>query len=173
MKNVMKLVLAAAFVLGGTTVMAQQIKLGYVNSQELFAAMPERDSAFVKLEAYATELQDQLDLIRVELNTKFQDYQKNMSTYTDGVRNMRESEIQSISTRLQESQQMAEEEIQRAQGELLTPVFDKLNAAIEKVSKDNGLTAVFDVAAGAMIYHDTNTMVDMLPLVKRELGIAN
>lgn len=171
MKNVMRLVLLTLFAVVGSTVMAQQVKLGYINSQELFVAMPERQAAIEKIEAYATELQDQLDLIQVEMNTKFQEYQKNLSTYTDAIKTMKENELNSISTRLQESQQVAEQDLQRMQNELMSPIFDQLTEAIKKVAKENNITAVFDLAAGAMLYYDESTMVDMLPLAKRSLGI--
>ncbi|MFQ9504142.1 MAG: hypothetical protein ACLR1G_09660 [Alistipes indistinctus] len=47
MKNLVKLTLLAALLLCGSTTYAQ--KFGYVNSQELITAMPERDSALSKL----------------------------------------------------------------------------------------------------------------------------
>ena len=171
MKNGLKLVLVAFLTIVGSAAMAQQVKLGYINSQELFQAMPERDSAFTKLNAYAAELEGQLEMIQVELNNKLQDYQKNAATFTDAIRTMKEKELQDLNARLQQSNQIAQEDLENQQAVLLGPVFEKMNAAIEKTAQANSITAVFDVAAGAMIYHDKNAMVDMLPLVKRELGI--
>ena len=153
--------------------MAQQVKLGYINSQELFVAMPERETAIEQLQGYVAELENQLELIQVELNNKMQEYTKNLATYTDAIRTMKENEINGLNARLQESNQIAEQELQRLQAELLSPVFEKLNEAVEKVAKDNGITVVFDTAAGSMLYHDVSTMIDVLPLAKAELGIAN
>lgn len=173
MKNVMKLVLLAIFALGGTAVMAQQVKLGYINSQELLAAMPERDSAITKIQSYAAELESQLEVIQVELNNKMQDYNKNFATYTDAIKAMKESELQSLNQRLQESNQIAQQDLERMQTELFNPVLEKLYDAIDKAAKSNGITAVFDTANGAMLYHDESTMVNVMPLAKKELGIAN
>lgn len=172
MKNALKLLLLALVVMSGTaTVKAQQIKLGYISSQELIVAMPERDSAQTKFEAYALELQDQLELLQVEFNTKYQKFQKEVNTYSEAIREMKAKELNELNTRMQESQQVAEQDLQRMQGELYSPIFEKADEAIKKVAKDNSITAVFESAQGAMLYFDENVMIDLLPLVKRELGI--
>ena len=54
---------------------------------------------------------------------------------------------------------------------LLKPVMEKAQAAITKVAKEQGLTAVFDLAAGGIAYYNESQMVNMLPLVKQSLGI--
>ncbi len=148
-----------------------QVKLGFINSGSLFEVMPERDSAIVKLEAYAADLQEQLDVMQVELHTKFQEYQKNSTTYSDALRSSKEAELQGISQRIEQDRQLFQQDFNNMQQSLMDPVVEKMRAAIEKVSKENGMTAVFDLAAESMLYHDTATMIDMLPLVKAELGI--
>ena len=172
MKNALKIILLALVVVSATaTVKAQQIKLGYISSQDLIMAMPERDSAQVKFEAYALELQDQLELLQVEFNTKYQKFQKEVNTYSEAIREMKAKELNDLNTRMQESQQVAEQDLQRMQGDLYTPIFEKADEAIKKVAKANGITAVFEASQGAMLYFDENTMIDLLPLVKKELGI--
>ncbi|MFC2096669.1 OmpH family outer membrane protein [Bacteroidota bacterium] len=48
--------------------------------------------------------------------------------------------------------------------------MDKAQAAIEKVAKANGFTYVFDLGAGGLLYFSDQS-IDILPLVKKELGI--
>lgn len=173
MKSLFKIILLAGLILSGTTLMGQQIKLGYINSQELIQLMPESDSAQVKLEAYTRELSDQLEALQVELNNKFQKYQKEVSTYTEAIRGMKEKELNDLNARIQESRQVAEQDLQKMQIDLMTPIFDKADTAIKKVAAANTITAVFDTAQGSLLYFDENTMVNMLPLVKTELNIKN
>ncbi|MDR0953930.1 MAG: OmpH family outer membrane protein [Rikenellaceae bacterium] len=172
MKNVMKWVLIACFAIGGSTaVLGQQLKLGYINANELFSIMPEQAAARAKLDTLGAELQDQLELLQVEYNTKVQDYVKVATTLSDSARALKDKELQDINQRIQESQQMAQEEFTAMQNSLFTPVVEKMQATIDKVAQDNGMTAVFDLSVGSLIYQDTTTMIDMLPLVKAELGI--
>ena len=170
MKNVLKWALLAGMLLAGTAAMGQ-VKLGFIDSGELFQAMPERDSADVKMQAFAAELQEQLEVMQVELNNKVQEYLKMATTVNETVRASKENELDGLRTRLAETQQLFQQDYNNMQQTLVNPILEKMNAAIEKVSKANGMTAVLDLAAQAMVYHDTATMTDLLPLVKAELGI--
>jgi len=53
----------------------------------------------------------------------------------------------------------------------MKPIVDKANAAISKVAKANGFVYVFDVSTGAVAYFSDQS-IDVLPLVKKELGIV-
>ena len=46
----------------------------------------------------------------------------------------------------------------------------KAQNAIEAVAKANGFTYIFDISAGGIVYFSDNS-IDVLPLVKKELGI--
>ena len=61
-------------------------------------------------------------------------------------------------------------QLQQKEAELFQPVMEKAQAAIEKVAKANGFTYVFDLGAGGLLYFSEQS-VDILPLVKKELGI--
>lgn len=171
MKNLTKLTLIAVIVLCSTSAFAQ--KYGYINTQELISVMPERDSVQTKLTAYSKELGTMLESIQVELNNKYNDYQKNLATLSEAVRQLKEKELQDLQGRLEEFQQNAQQSLQKMQGELMTPVIERAEAAIKKVSKANAIMMVFDLSSGALAYYDTVTMTNVLPLVKTELGIKD
>ena len=57
-------------ILAGQNAMAQNFKFGHINSDELIQALPEFDSAIVKLEKFRKELINALELMHVELNNK-------------------------------------------------------------------------------------------------------
>ena len=83
----------------------------------------------------------------------------------------KERELQELGQRIQQFQQNAQQEMAQMQQTLMTPVIDKAQAAVTKVAKAQGLTYVFDLSAGALIYYDEAVSVNLLPLVKKELGI--
>ncbi len=169
MKRTLKLAIIgfAAIVCGVTGASAQ--KFGYVNLQEIVMAMPERDSAEVKVQLVSQDYAEQLDMIRVEYNTKGQEYQKNVATLSDAARQMKEKELRDIEVRYAEFQRDAQQMVQRQEAELMQPIIEKAQNAIKKVGIDNGFVAVFESAA--MLYMDEKMMVDITPLVKKELGI--
>ena len=52
-------------------------------------SMPETKTMQTNMEAYAKELQDNIETMNVEFNTKLQDFQKNFNTLTDIAKEMK------------------------------------------------------------------------------------
>lgn len=175
MKRFLRITIAGILVLFSSSAMAQQLKFGYVNSQEILFLMPEIDSIQVKITKLNEDYSEILETMQVEFNQKYQDFQKNLSTYSPAVRQTKEQELQGLQQRLEEFYSNANQEIEQTRNELFAPVMEKAQNAIQKVGRDNGYTAVFDRAAGALIYIDEKNpaMVDISQLVKNELGIKD
>lgn len=91
-------------------------------------------------------------------------------TLSEAIRQVREKELTELQQRIQEFEQTAQQEFQRMQGELMRPLMEKADAAIKKVAKQEGLIYVFDISTGGVVYFSEQS-VDLLPLVKAELGI--
>ena len=160
MKKAIKLTLAFALVMGSTTLFAQ--KFGRINTQEIIMSMPETKT-----------MQDNIETMNVEFNTKLQEYQKGLNTYNEAVREMKEKELQDLQNRSREFQERAQQDYQKKQNELLAPIIDKAKAAIDKISAANAYTVVFDTSTGSLAYFDEATLTDIAPLVKKELGITD
>ena len=159
-----------AVVFSATLFAQTSLKLGHINSQELLQAMPESDSAQSKLEKMVKELQNQMEAMQVEFNNKYQDYVGKKDTYSELIRQTKESELQEMNQRIQQFQQTADQNVQKQRTEIFKPVLDKANKAIGEVAKENNFTYIFDISAGTVIYH-AETSTDILPLVKLKLKL--
>jgi len=168
MKKVLKLTLVVAMVLSSTTLFAQ--KLGRINSQEVILAMPETKEMQTSLQAVQKDWEENLEAINVEFNNKLQEFQKNLNTMSDAVRQIKEKELNDLRTRGNELQQMAQQDLAKKEQELMTPIVEKAQKAIETVSKTGGYLAIFET--GSLIYFDEANLTDITPLVKKELGIT-
>jgi len=143
-------------------------KFGYLNSNDLLAAIPERVKADSALSKYQKSFQDQYEEMVKEYQTKGQAFQSGEKTMTDAVKEVKAKEIQDLQSRIEGFQQSAQEKLQTKKSELYGPILDKLNKAISAVGKDHGYNYIFDVTQGAVLYYDGD---DVLPLVKAKLGI--
>ncbi|MGD0756955.1 MAG: OmpH family outer membrane protein [Bacteroidales bacterium] len=157
--------------LAGQSAMAQNLKFGHINSDELIQSMPEYDSATVKLEKFRKELVNALELMQVELNTKNEAYQKENKTLSDIVRQTKEQELMDMQKRIQDFQTNAQTQLQNKQTEVFQPIYLKVDKAIKDVGKENGFFYVFDVAKGSLLYFDETKSVNIMPLVKTKLGL--
>jgi outer membrane protein len=153
--------------LGISTVSAQ--KFARINLQDIVIAMPEFEQAQKNLESFGKDLQEQMEQIQVEFNNKVADFQKNQATMAASIKQMKQQELEQLQQRYAEFQQIAQQDFQKKQQELALPIQEKLDAAIAKVSKAAGYSAVFD--SMAFVYFDEAQVVDINPAVKKELGI--
>lgn len=172
MKNTMKWLLLAVFAMAAMSVSAQQkpIKLGHIESSKLIAAMPEMAEAQKTLQTKQEEVQKESQSLRDQYQKLITDYTQNQKTYSDIIRASKEQEINELGQRIQKFEELAMNELQKSRDEILQPVMDKATNAIKEVAKENGFTYIFDMNSGAIIYA-SETSEDILPLVKKKLGI--
>jgi outer membrane protein len=163
--------LMVLLVFAGNSSMAQSFKFGHINSEELITAMPEFDSANVKLEAYRKELINYLELMSVELNNKSDSYNKELKNLTDLVKQTKEQELIDLNRKIQEFQTNAQEKLQQKQVELFQPVYAKVDKAIKDVGKENGFLYVFDISKGSLLYFDETKSTNVMALAKAKLGL--
>lgn len=143
-------------------------KFGHINTQELFAQMPEVATVKAQMDTIQGQYETQLALMQEEFQKKVQDYQAQEPTMADAIKQIRQQELQEMQQRIQLFYQTAEQDIQKKQQELLAPVHDKMAKAIKAVGEKEGYTYVFDSQAMVHIGNDAN---DVTPSVKKELGI--
>ena len=174
MKKFLKLTLAVVLMMSAGTVYAQ--KFGRVDLAAVVTNMAEFKEAQANLEAYGRDLQDQLEQIQVEFNKLYADYEKNVSTYSDSVRQLKERELTELQQRFQDFQQIAQQDMQKKEAEIMTPIYDKANEAVKKIAQAGGYVAIFSTtqdqpAAAGLAYFDPAQLVDITPAVKAELNI--
>lgn len=143
-------------------------KFGHINTQELFAQMPEVNQVKLKMDTINNQYESQLAMMQEEFQKKVQDYQAQEATMADAIKQIRQQELQEMQQRIQLFYQTAEQDISRKQQELLTPVHEKMTKAIKAVGEREGYTYIFDSAAMVHVGADA---IDATPAVKKELGI--
>jgi outer membrane protein len=159
-------------VAAGQNATAQTLKFGHVNSDELIQALPEFDSANVKLEKFRKDLVNALELMSVELNNKSETYNKESKNYSEIVKQNKEQELVDMQKRIQEFQNNAQQQLQEKQGELFQPIMAKVDKAIKDVGKEGGFTYIFSIGQGtSLLYFDDTKSTNVTPLAKTKLGI--
>lgn len=171
MKHLTKIFLVLAIIVASNTAMAQtNAKIGYVNSAKLLEKIPGREALETELLDYRKGLEDQVQAMVVEYQTKIQDYQENAESMSDLIRQSKEGELRDLEQRIQSFRQTADVDLQNKQGELFNPLLEKAQKAIEKVAEDNGYTYVFDVSMGTLLYYKKGD--NLQSLIEKELGIT-
>jgi outer membrane protein len=160
---VLVLVLAGAF----TQVQAQ--KFGYINSSELLAELPEVKSAEAELTALQTQLRKKGQSMVEQLQTDYLAVQQKVERGELSPKQQEEeaAKLEARQNEIAKFEQDMSKQMQDKRQQLLQPIYDKVNKAIEDVAKENGMTFVFDKQV--LLYSEATQ--DVGPMVKQKLGI--
>lgn len=153
-------------------IQANSQKIGYINSQEILASLPEVKQANSDIEVMKTMFQKKGEDMVKELQTKYQELQKKQQT---GELAPVEIEKQSALLKLDEAklgefEKSSQEKIYQKSEELLKPIQERVNKAIKDVATENAFLYIFDAGMGVILYSDPTA--DVTKLVKTKLGIV-
>jgi len=172
MKKITKLFLVVVMACISVSAFAQTPKFAHINFQEFVLLMPESDAASEQLEAFGKELQEQIESMQTEFQTKMAEYEKKATVWTSSVLEDKQKEIQDLQRRISNFQQVAQQDFNQKQQELMLPILEKARKTIATVAKRENFTYVFDISTGALPYFDEQQSTDLLPIVKKELNIT-
>ncbi len=144
-------------------------KFGHLDFAKLYAEMPGQDSIKKVFEGHAKSLQETFTQMQTEYQNKLQEYQANMASMSNLIRQNKEREIMDIQTRMENFRTQAEEDLQEKEAELTKPILERARNAVKEVAKENGYSYVFNSAEGLLLYSDPGD--DITALVKKKLGI--
>jgi outer membrane protein len=169
-------IIVLAFLAAAVTANAQDggLKIGYTNPDYLISNMPEAKQIESDLKVHEQQLSSQLEAKSKDFQAKYQEYQQNAQNMIPEVRADKEQELQNLQQSIQKFQQDAQMSLQRKSGELLQPVYEKIQTAIDEVAKANGYTHIFnpqlDVGVSILLYAREED--DISDLVLKQLGIT-
>lgn len=170
MKQITKVLVAIALIVGMTSAVQAQSKVAHINSQSLVEAMPTYKAAMAELEklqrSYDTDIKGMGD----ELQKTLERYNREAETQTEEENGRRMQEVQETRSNVVKYQQSAMQQLQAKEQELLKPIIEKARVAIQKVARAKGYEFVLDStpgAAGVLMADGYDLMND----AKAELGI--
>lgn len=149
---------------------AQDLKFAHLNSQKLLSEMPEYIQAQNTLKDEAKKLEDQMTIMSNEAQQKVTEYITKRDSLPELIRATKEKEIQDMQERIQSFQQLAQTSLSQKEQQLLLPLIEKVNNAIQAVGAENGFIYIFDTTAQVVLYVSEQS-VDAEPLVKAKLAV--
>ena len=164
------LIIALAMFIGALQLNAQ--KVGYIDTEKILKVIPAYKSAQTQLETLSEQYQSKIESEYSKIEVMYNNYQRQKTSMSAQARAQKENEIierEKTVKQLQMSYFGQDGLMQKKSAELLDPIKNKVNAAIEKVASSGGYMILFDVAAmQGVAYKNEND--DLSPLVIKALG---
>lgn len=169
---VVPLLMVATFFTGPA--LGQDLKVGYTDHEVIIVNMPEYQTIQEQLQSDIATGQQEIQGMYQEFQEKLDRYQKQQPVLTETIRQEREKELADLQAEIQKAATGKEQELGQREAELMGPIFERVQTAIDKVSQEKGLDLVLRTQVGAqpvILYVNPETMVDITMDVATELGL--
>ena len=146
-------------------------KFAYVNTQEILQNLPEVKEANANIETFRNQLIN-LGQKKVEtLRTKYAELEQKQAQGDISPKQL-EMEAQKLKEdemKIAQFEQESQQRILEKSEELLKPIRDKVQKAIDDVAKESGYSYIFDASMGFILYADESANASAK--VKAKLGL--
>jgi outer membrane protein len=148
---------------------AQTQKIAFIESESIVPEMPAYKKAQSELQAYTKQLEKVLQQKKAALE---KDYMSVMDSIEKGLmtpiqQKKAEERLQLGQQQLQQEAMQADKKVAEKEGKLIEPLYEKFEAAIQAVAKEEGYTYMVDKKF--MLYSVGG--IDATSKVKAKLGI--
>jgi outer membrane protein len=133
---------------------AQQ-KLAYLDSRRILAEAPGAEQARNQIQQEMTRFEQQVQVLRDSLQKVVEEYQARSLMMSPDARRQEEQRIAARQNELQARAQRLEVEANNRQNQLMQPVMDRVEKAIDDIRREGGYAIIFDAASAAMVSADT------------------
>lgn len=128
-------------------IIAQNIKIGFVNSAKILQEYPEAQEAQKKLDNMGKAWQSELEKMSKELQKKYEDYQKQQGMMTEQKRLAAQQELVEMEQKVYQYRTDkfgSDGELAQETEKLLQPIKDKVLKVIQQIAKEEKLNFIFD-----------------------------
>lgn len=152
-----------------TAISAQ--KIGHLDSQSLLAEMPEVRGAESNLEAFQAQLTKKGEKMIADFQAKYQELARKEQAGEIAPKALEEEtkKLKEDEVKIQEYEQEMQQKVVERRDELLQPILDRVNAAIEEVSKAKGYDYIIDLSSGTLLFADDQ--FNITEAVREKLGM--
>jgi outer membrane protein len=147
-------------------------KYGHLNSGNLLQSLPQVKTADAQMKTFQEGLMKKGEEMAKAFEQKFQAYAAKVQNgeLSQIQRKQQEETLEKERNQIMAYEEEAMEKVATKREELLKPILEKVDAAIQAVGKENGYLMIFDTSIPNVILF-VRDIDDVEPLVRKKLGI--
>tara|TARA_B100000700_G_C14828614_1_gene753407 strand:+ start:92 stop:619 length:528 start_codon:yes stop_codon:yes gene_type:complete len=153
-----------------TSFLLSEVKIGYLNADKILTELDEVRQVQIQLEKEQRKIESDYQDLEMELDSLLRSYEQQKMLMSEERRVKFEKTLTDKQAELQRFQMEKvgpQGEIYKIHDQLMAPVYGKIDAAIQKVGKEEGYDYIFNVVSGGIVY--ALPQYDLTDLVIKEL----
>lgn len=151
----------------------QDLKIGFMNPQEVLNQLPERADIEQKLNSFVQQKRSELNQKSTEFQQAVSTYQQNAASMSEQEQQKREEELSTQEQELREMQQSIQQQIQQRRSELMAPIYNRMDQAIAAIAESNNLDFVLNETTGmgeTIIFYSADQKLDVTQQVLNRMN---
>jgi len=171
MKNfIFSIVLAFLMIgLAPSDASAQEIKIGYADPEIIITYMPEYQGVQQQIAVEYRTSQDALQALAEDFQERVDRYQRQQPLLSAERQAEREGELAALQAEIQNSAAAKDQELTTRQEELMAPLLQMVQDAIDTISAEKGLDIV--IRSPALLYVNPDKVININVDIAQALGI--
>lgn len=150
MKTITFLLLIYINVLAVDKIQAQnELKIGYVDPQTILARMPEMAAVDRKLQNFAEKKREEFNTKQQAFLEQVQSYEQKASVISEEAKKKEEQRLEGLRQELMQFETTYQQELQQKQSEMVGPLLQQIQGAINEVAQEENLTYVFNTVTSS------------------------
>ena len=161
------LMVAAGMAMTLAPLTAQGQRIAYLDSRRLLQEAPGANEARTLIQGEMARFDAQLKVLEDSVNAMMADYQRRSVLLSPDEKTKQEQTIIQRRAAMEQRAQGIQQQASTRQDELMKPVMERVQKAIEDVRKEGGYAIILDAAQGGMVAADstldlTRTVIDRM-----------
>jgi outer membrane protein len=150
------------------TMAQSELKYGYLSYESVLQAMPEYATMQDSMATLRQKYEAEQKRVEDEFNKKYEEFLDGQKSFPKTILQKRQSELQELMEKNMAFKQEAQRLLKSAETDAMTPLREKLSAALAKVAQERGLAFILNTDGDALPYVDSTQGEDVTEYVKRE-----
>lgn len=159
---------AAAAIATALPAGAQQLRIGYLDSERVLAETPAFAAVRTTMETEFTPLRQELEQLEQALQAADEQFRAQGATLTESARQQRQQALQQQLAQYQQRAQAIQQQVAAREQQLIAPVMERIRGVLEEVRAAGNYSFIIDPPEGTIVAVDP--ALDVTSEVIRRLG---
>jgi outer membrane protein len=147
-----RLALFVVLMLASSSVLAEEVKLGYVDMQRAISETDDGKKAKANLKKVFDQKQKEINEQQDDLKKDAEDFEKKRTLLSPDKVQQKEAELQARAQKVQETYLRHQQDLQAKEQEAMGKIVDRMNKIIGKIALAENFTMIMDKTAGGLIF---------------------
>ena len=137
------------------SILLAEIKIGHINAEAILLELDEVRQVQIKLDQEQKNIESEYTNLAFQLDSLYKSYEQTQMLMSEERRNKEQDKIRNKQAELeifQMEQVGPQGKIYQIQEQLMAPIYQKIDDAIQKIAAQEGYDYIFNIVAGGIVF---------------------